>query len=496
MSEFTIIDAIEDPKLFRPLFKDLGTWAAWIAFLRAVFALPMTPAELEVYRQCTGREKPSAKPPSEVFAIVGRRGGKSFISAVSACYLALFHDWRLYLAAGETAWILVIATDREQARNILGYIKGILGSSRMLNREVEKDLTWEIGLKNGVGIKIGTCSFRALRGYTIVSAIADELAYWRSEGSNPAQEVLTAIRPAMATVPGSKLIGISSPYGKTGPLYEAFRDKYGQADEEVLIWKAPTRVMNPTIREAVIERAIKEDNAAARAEWLAEFREDLETYLPTEMIESVIVPGRYELPRIAGADYRAFCDPSGGRADSFSLAIAHKDEKTGRIVLDRMADKAPPFRPQDVVAEYAEILKSFGIGSISGDKYAGEWVAAAFRDQGIMFQSAEKTKSEIYLEFEPMVAQGIVELLDHKKLFNQLRGLERRTRSGGRDSVDHYPGGHDDLANSVAGVCVMAKGSGDGPRVWSLGPAKWPGVSEGAQHIRLMGQWPDWVLKR
>jgi hypothetical protein len=48
------------------------------------------------------------------------------------------------------------------------------------------------------------------------------------------------------------------------------------------------------------------------------------------------------------------------------------------------------------------------------------------------------------------------ELPDNKWLHAQLKGLERKTRSGGRDLVDHYPGGQDDLANSVAGVCVMA----------------------------------------
>jgi len=33
-----------------------------------------------------------------------------------------------------------------------------------------------------------------------------------------------------------------------------------------------------------------------------------------------------------------------------------------------------------------------------------------------------------------------------------LASLERRTRSGGRDVIDHGQGGHDDLANVVAGL--------------------------------------------
>jgi hypothetical protein len=38
----------------------------------------------------------------------------------------------------------------------------------------------------------------------------------------------------------------------------------------------------------------------------------------------------------------------------------------------------------------------------------------------------------------------------------QLTSLERRTSRGGRDSIDHAPGSHDDIANAVAGALVTA----------------------------------------
>ncbi len=46
----------------------------------------------------------------------------------------------------------------------------------------------------------------------------------------------------------------------------------------------------------------------------------------------------------------------------------------------------------------------------------------------------------------------MVDLLDDERLIAQIVGLERRTARGGRDSIDHAPGAHDDLANAVAGV--------------------------------------------
>lgn len=278
---------------------------------------------------------------------------------------------------------------------------------------------------------------------------------------------MIALRPALATIPDSLLLAISTPYSRTGPLYESFRDKYGQDDPDILIFKAPTKAMNPTVQDRVIDKALKEDYSAAKAEWLAEFREDLETFLSTDMIEVAVIPGRWELPKIEGASYYAFADPSGGRVDSFTLAIAHKEGDSNKIILDRLEERKPPFAPENVVKEFSGILKSYGIDRVSGDKYAGEWVSRAFQNEGTTYKSSEKNKSELYLEFEPLLAQGRIVLLDSKKLINQLRNLERRTRSGGKDFVDHPPGFFDDLANVVAGSCALcAKGETAG---WAFG---------------------------
>jgi hypothetical protein len=44
----------------------------------------------------------------------------------------------------------------------------------------------------------------------------------------------------------------------------------------------------------------------------------------------------------------------------------------------------------------------------------------------------------------PLINSGAVDLLDHDRLVLQLTSLEKRTSRGGRDSIDHPPGGHDD----------------------------------------------------
>lgn len=466
MKPYTIIEAIDDPKLFGQLFKDPKTWAAWRVFLKGLFGLHMSKGELATFEAFTGRSCPPKKPAQEAFAIVGRRGGKSYVSAIVACYLALFHDWRPFLSRGEVGWVLCIAADRAQAKNLLGYISGIVNLP-MLKQKIVSENSETIMLKNQVGIRVATSDFRTLRGYTVVAAVCDELAFWRSEGANPAAEILTALRPALATTKGSMLLGISSPYSKSGPLWDSFRQKWGQDDEDVLVWKAPTKAMNPNISDKIIDRALTDDYSAAKAEWLAEFREDLETFLTTEMIERAIPEGCVERPRLDGKTYYAFVDPSGGRADSFTLAIAHPEDG-GKIILDRIEERRPPLAPEDVSAEFVEIMKQYGCWRCSGDRYAGEWVKTAFEKYDAAYDASDLNKSEVYLNFEPLLAQGRVELLEHDRMKNQFRGLERRVRSGGRDSVDHGPGCHDDVANAVAGACVLAEKNVHDPEAFKL----------------------------
>lgn len=101
--QINIIQAVRDQRLFASLFTNSASWTAWIVWLKAAFALPMDATELALYRQCTGREHPPTVPPGEIYTIVGRRGGKSFISSLVAAYLGCFNSYKKYLAAGERA---------------------------------------------------------------------------------------------------------------------------------------------------------------------------------------------------------------------------------------------------------------------------------------------------------------------------------------------------------------------------------------------------------
>jgi hypothetical protein len=450
----TLLEALRDPNLFARHFRG-GSWAAWKVFLAALFAEAPGAGDLALYRSITGRTAWPAAPFVEAALIVGRRGGKSRVLALIAVFLACFRDYGPYLAPGEAATVAVLAADRNQARVIFRFVLGLLEAVPLLAPMIVRRDAEQIVLSNRVVIEITTASFRSTRGYSYAAVLADEVAFWRSDetSANPDVEIMRALRPGLASIPGAMLLIASSPYAKRGELYNAYRRHYGKDDARVLVWKAPTATMNPSIDPVIIKEAYDSDPEAAQAEFGAEFRNDLADFVARETIDAVTCWGRSELPPEPGVVYSAFCDPSGGLVDAMTLAIGHL---SGRdiCVLDAALEVRPPFDPEQAVGQCVALLRRYGVSTVTADKYAGEWPRARFAEHGIELAQSARPKSDLYRDLLPLLNAGRVELLDLPRLSAQLAGLERRTARSGKDSIDHAPGGHDDFANAVAGALV------------------------------------------
>jgi hypothetical protein len=182
--------------------------------------------------------------PAEIYDIKGRRSGGSRFAGALATRAAGFKQY--HLAPGERAIIGLAASDRDQARVMHGYttayfdapdLKGLVqprSAWRALSDLVQRRTRWALDLKNGASVEVRTSSYGSVRGRTYALAVADELAFWsRDDGTNPASEVLTAIRPGLATLNG-QLFGVSTPYAKSGPLWDVYERYYGQDDDRVL----------------------------------------------------------------------------------------------------------------------------------------------------------------------------------------------------------------------------------------------------------------------
>jgi hypothetical protein len=451
-----ILEATADPQLFARWFKNRETWQAWFAFLAALFALPMTPEQLATFRQCTGRNDPPKERVTEAYTICGRRAGKSFILALISVYLACFFDWRPYLTPGEAGYVMIIAADRKQARTIFRYIKALIVEVPMLARLVKQENAESIELTNNIIIEIATCSYRTVRGRTIIAALLDEAGFFPSEdASSPDYEVINAVRPGMASVPGSMMLIASSPYARRGALWDAYNRFFGKHDAPALVWKAATRTMNATVPQRIIDEAMERDASAAAAEFMAEFRTDCEALVSREVVVSCIADGVFERKPERRYRYHCFVDISGGVSDSSTMAISHREADT--VILDAIKERKAPHSPEVVIEEMADFAKTYRITKVTGDRYGGEFPRECFRRHGLNYELSERSRSELYRDFLPLLNSGAVDLLDNDRMINQLVGLERRTSRAGKDLIDHGPSGHDDVANSVAGACVTGR---------------------------------------
>jgi len=453
----TIIDALDAPTLFQPFFSG-SSWATWRAVLKGAFALPMTAAEIELFRSVAERDPPG-KRVKELIIIAGRRAGKDSVASLLGGYSAGFVDYAGLLRPGEKATVMCLASDRDQAKIVLNYTRAYFERIDLLRDLVERETATGLELSTGAEIIIATSSFRAVRGRTIALAILDEIAFWKDETSaNPAEEVYAALRPALLTLPDSMLIGISSPHRRSGLLYEKWRESYGKDDERVLVVRAASQVFNPTIPDEEIADALARDPAKNRAEYLSEWRDDIASYLPRELIEASVDPGVLVRPREAGKSYHAFVDAASGVGeDSYCLGLAHR-EPNDRVVLDCLREIRPRFDPTSATAELAGIVKSYGLAKVTGDRYALNWVAEAWGRCGITYENTERDRSAIYGEALPLFTSGRARLIDNPRIVAQLANLERKTTATGRDVIGHpeRSGHHDDAGNAACGAMVLA----------------------------------------
>ena len=275
-------------------------------------------------------------------------------------------------------------------------------------------------------------------------------------------EIQTSIRRGGLSFPHPRLVKISTPYAKSGILFEDFKRSWGADDPDRLVWKASSLLMNPGLTSARLERERRLDPDRFAREYEAEFAEDLSAFLPGEWIDSAVMAGRYELPPKKQIQYVAAVDPSGGSGrDAFTLAILHVEGRgeNKRLVHDVSRgwkrSGIDKIDLEGVVAECSAILKSYGCKQVVGDRYSAQWVQQAFRRCSIEYVESQLSKSDAYLETHPLFAQGAIDILDDSTLVRELKLLEARPRAGGRTQVDHPSGGrfHDDYANAL---CLAA----------------------------------------
>jgi hypothetical protein len=445
-----IAEALAPPRLLAAALGDPSTWTTWIGVLKAAYGESLSEPEAAAFVRVSGGRAPPAGRVRELVAVASRRCGKGRMMGALCAYEATLVPHRL--APGETGIVACVSPTREQAKIVQRYALGFLDASPLLRDEVAEVTQTEIRLHNGNVIVTLTSDYRTLRGRSLLLACIDEAAFLRDESSSmPDVEVVRALLPGLSTT-GGMLAIMSSPYRQAGILFQRHRDHFGRDDDRVLVVAGPSTVFNPTLDQAMIDASIAADPEAAQAEWLGNWRTDLQTFLPDALIDAAVDHSRpLELPPQDGVVYYAFVDMSSGAHDAAAIAIAHRDAG-GRAIVDVVRGKPSPHDPRSVTAEFAALAGEYRCRMVVGDAYAGGWVKGAFEAHGLEYKQSKLTRSELYLEGLPLFSRGQARIPSHDVALREMRLLQRRVAKSGKDSVDHGVGGHDDFANALFGA--------------------------------------------
>lgn len=463
MGDMNIIKFIEDENLIN----DQSLSVAQRMALKAVYGLELTIEELNIFRKTTGlRQSILGKEWSEATFILGRRSGKSDqLASNIALYEACMRDHKF--SVGQIGVVMIVASEKKkQAKIVHTYCLRKLEKSKVLRKLIKNVTAEEILLTNDVAIQVYPCAIARVRGHSLITFIGDECAHWKVEGRDVDVDVLDSARPAL-DFEYSKMIKISTPYMMKGEIYQDYKQYFGKPNLDVLVFQGDTLLFNPTYNKRKLERMKKRKPLTYETEHLARFRSDLSAMYDPFIIDKAINYDRpLELPYREGVEYRCFVDVAGGGGkDSFALVIGHLEGE--RVIIDVVRSRSPKFNPDEVTAQYCKLLKSYSISSVIGDKFSGDWASNSFAKHDIDYERSEKTKSELYLEAESPFNTERVDLPNKELAVIQLKNLIRKTRSGGKDSVDSDES--EDEANVIAGVIYLltSKGSEGGVAFWS-----------------------------
>ncbi len=440
-----------------------------LTLLKAFYGRPLSPAELEIWRECTGDREYPGRPFSELTLVSGARSGKnSYIETPILLYESLFGGF--VPNPGETVAVVLVAQDARAAQLSHRLAREYLRRSPLLSKYLVGETKDRLTLSNGIEFRTYPCTSKSIYGYSIVAGGMDEVARFPFEGAADSDEdVQAAILRGMAHYgERAKLVKVSSPSGRAGLLYSDFQRSFGKPDRYRLVWRSTSEKMAPGIADAAfIQRMREADPLRAARLFDAEFAEDVNVFLTAEAIEAATDYRVRERLFEPGAEYIFALDAAGHGEDAFTLAgVRYMGKTAAELKVEQVLGKAwekprSGVRNLEVtVQEAAEIVRRYGVRKVYGDRVTGGWVQEAFERRGVRYvyptikrdgKDVYVTRSMGYLEAAPLLRAGQLRILDDEPTRRELRNLEQRG-----DRVDHPAGGSDDRANALMLAAAMA----------------------------------------
>jgi hypothetical protein len=429
--------------------------------LKAVYHLPMTPREQVVFRRHAGRRYSPRETWQEVCLLVGRRGGKSLLAGIVALFELLRPETRAALSPGEAAVVPIISRTKDTARTVFEPIEYQARTNPLLKPLVRnvlagssyREVEFRFDDRNPLFLRVMPARHWAVLGRAVPCVVLDEFAFFPQEGASTDRDIVEALEPSLAQFGDhGKVMEISSPWIKAGLAYERWRER---ADlRHGFVFTATSREFNPMLSPRFLARQQRKDPVAFARNFLAEFSDAIDAFLPAASVDACVQPGLREVPPRDGVQYRGFLDAA-FKSDRFVFLVASRREDRMRV--DLLRRWYPPVKLELVLAEIGRVGHEYRLQEpVEGDQYCSEPLRQLlqkecrleFRETTLTSQS----KVEVFGSLKTLVQQERVELLDDPETLRELRALEARVTPAGNVQIGHALGAgfHDDAAVTLA----------------------------------------------
>jgi phage terminase large subunit-like protein len=202
----------------------------------------MSEQDRAAFAEVAGNREPPSRRVDELWAVVGRRSGKTRMAAAISVHIGAIEQHKL--SPGEVGHVLLLAASRDQARVAFEYVVGFLKASPILRQQIRSVTASEVRLRGNIVIGVHAGSFRTVRGRTLLAVVGDETSFWRDETSaQPDVEIFRAVLPALAARRGL-WVGISTGCRKTSLLFSKLKQHFGQSGDDVLVVQGASEQFN------------------------------------------------------------------------------------------------------------------------------------------------------------------------------------------------------------------------------------------------------------
>jgi len=436
--------------------------------------------EVEIYEQMTGfrYDGDLQKARTRINLIIGRRGGKTTLSAMLAIFGSIKTNWKPYLTKTPSATVAVLSHTKELSEEILDIIRQLVEESEVLSRLIDpnkKNTQSTFNLKipfiektnsgteyiqySRVTIKVGAASKKTIRGRAIPVLLCDEIAFWGTEenAAERDEDILRAARPSLLQFKDkSLLMKLSSPGIKQGVLYNEW-EKREELPDTYITFKAPSWVWNTILAEKDFQEEHKLDPVGFATEFRADFVDSISNFILPEFVDLCTFKGAtFHPPEPKGTDvvYSAAIDAAfKGDRFTFTLEGAIGGKIKQYVMKDWKGTRKTPVKSSEVAEYIRNVCLQYGISRVHADQFAFQPLREIFEQYGITLMETtftNKFKKQIYFNLKKLIHNQQLDLLHHEQLLKEIKQLQVEQTSTGTVRIGHPPGGHDDCADSTA----------------------------------------------